>query len=56
MSPFLVVTPAGWFGGPGRQYFGGRDALSDNENKTLRTLSNRNTNESRKLATLSKSI
>jgi hypothetical protein len=40
-------------GGPARRRSGGRDALRGNENKRLRTLSNRNTNEGGKLATLS---
>jgi hypothetical protein len=43
------------FGGQAPQYCGGRDVFSGIENKRLTAFSNRNTNESRKLATLSKS-
>jgi hypothetical protein len=51
------------FGGPGRPLSGGSlprrslagDAFRDIENKPLRTISNRNSNDSRKLATLSES-
>jgi hypothetical protein len=42
-------------GGPGRPLSGGRHSFTGTQNKTLRTLSNRNTNERRKLATLSES-
>jgi hypothetical protein len=91
MSPILIATPAGWFGGPGRlprrpcsrrfsssegsaaqgspgrdpgqpyrgprgPLSGGRGVLRGNENKPLGAFSNRNSNDSRKLATLSKSI
>jgi hypothetical protein len=41
------------FAGPGRPLSGGRDAFRGNENKTLTAFSNRNSNDSRKLATLS---
>jgi hypothetical protein len=38
---------------PARQYCGGKDAFRGTENKLLRAFSNRNSNDSRKLATLS---
>jgi hypothetical protein len=42
-------------GGPGRPLSGGRAALRGNKNKRLTAFSNRNSNDSRKLATLSES-
>ncbi len=42
-------------GGPTRQYRGERDVFTDTENKPLTPISNRNTNERRKLTTPSKS-
>jgi hypothetical protein len=41
---------------PRGQYFGGRGNLNGNENKPLTALSNRNSNDSRKLATPSEPI
>jgi hypothetical protein len=51
--PGLLATPAGWFGGPGHPLSGGKDAFRGNENKPLTAISNRKSNDSRKLATLS---
>jgi hypothetical protein len=41
------------FGGPARPLSGGRHAFRGNENKPLTAISNRNSNDSRKRATLS---
>jgi hypothetical protein len=53
--PGLPATPAGWFRGPTSPIAGGKGVLRGNENKPLTAHSNRNSNDSRKLAILSES-
>jgi hypothetical protein len=52
-NTFELATPIA--GGPARQYCGGRDTFRGNENKPLTAISNRKSNDSRKLTTLPES-